>query len=141
MKTSDKGFFASSALFFLLCGFSILNSFSSMSFSKLGTGSISPENLRSAAYNFKLSLAVEDGSKTIGDFDTQSWVELESRLAGYADRLELCERQDRFRNYLISFLHVASTISMIAFSVARKKSQPPGHNKPEISSPITPRVV
>jgi len=126
MTTSDKGYFASSALFFLLCSFSILNSFSSMSLSKPGTASISPGNLRSVAYSFKLSLAVEDNSKTVEDFDSDSWVELESRLAGSADRLELYQQQERFRHYLIFFLYSASTISMLAFSIARKKSRPTG---------------
>lgn len=130
MKTSDKGYFASTALFFLLCSFSILNSFSSMSFSKLGSGSTAPENLRRIAHSFKLNLAVEKNSKVIEDFsESDSWIELESKLDDYAARLELHQKHDRLRQYLVMILGVTSAFFMLVFSKIRYRSQPKGHNK------------
>lgn len=123
MRASDKGYFVFSALFFVLCAFFILNSCNSMSLSKLGSESIAPENLRSVGYRFKLSLSVEENSKSIDDFSkSNSWLELESRLNAYADRLELYQKQDRFRQYLVVFLYVAATIGMVAFAATRKRS-------------------
>ena len=98
-----------------------------MSLSKLGSESIAPENLRSVGHRFKLSLAVEENSKSIDDFsESDSWLELESRLNAYADRLELYQQQGRFRQYLVVFLYVAATFGMVAFAAARKRSASTG---------------
>lgn len=98
-----------------------------MALSKLGIESIAPENLRTVGHRFKLSLAVEKNSKPIEDFsESDSWAELESGLNAYADRLELHKQQDLFWQYLIMSLYLASTIAMVAFSTASRKSQSTG---------------
>ena len=126
MKSADIGLTVSLTLFVAFCGMSMLNSYNDRKLSELGIESIAPENLRRAAESFRLNLAVERHSKTIDDIsDSDSWVELESRLSSYADRLELLREQRRSRNRVVMWMYAAAAISMavFSFSFARRSTR------------------
>lgn len=92
--------------------------------SKLGIENSAPENLRGSANSFKLSLAVEKHSKTIEDIsESESWVDLERKLSAYADRLELLRDQQRLQQRVISWLYLASAISMLTFTIMRGRTK------------------
>ena len=136
MKLPDIGYVVSLTLFFVFCGLSISGSRNSSELSKLGIESISPENLRGSANSFKLSLAVEKHSKTIEDIsESESWLELESKLSAYANRLELLRDQQRSQQRVIRWLYLASAISMLIFTIMRGRAK---RNKAEQDSAPNP---
>jgi len=124
MKFADIGYVVSLTLFFVFCGLSISGSRNTSELSKLGIESISPEYLRGSANSFKLSLAVEKHSKTIEDIsESESWLELESKLSAYADRLELLRDQQRSQQRVVRWLYLASAISMLIFTIMRVRAK------------------
>ena len=124
MKFVGIGYIVSVTLFLVLCGLSIRNSKNSTKLSELGLTSIAPQNLLSSAESLRLGLAVETDNKSTEIISgSKSWAQHEKRLTAYTERLELLEEQRRKQSGLISKLSVASSLSMLLFTIALMKGK------------------
>lgn len=78
---------------------------------------IAPQNLRTSAESFRLWYKVEQHPKSVDELaESDALKKLDLRLSGYADRLELLSDQRRSQRKLVTWLQLASAISMAFFS-------------------------
>jgi hypothetical protein len=106
---------------FLFSWLSLESSKHGLAISLLDTGrahsSIAPDNLRSAAESFRLSLVVEAPQAGVRNMqDTKAWRDLEDKLAGYADRLQLHADQANKLDSLIGRGALFSSLGMLVGS-------------------------
>ena len=121
---------AMTAIFFVLCGLSILQSLQSIEMSKLGGTSIAPENLRRAGESFQIGLAVD--LKDMPDYTaTRSWRELNEELDAYATRLELHTTHQRRMQFIIMIAYMVSGFGMAGLSIVSANQR----TKTEVSNP------
>lgn len=112
----SKGYTIFTTLFFAFCILFIIETIFSTKVINLGIDTISPENLKEAPESFRLSLQVESRDFPVEEMkNTQSWVMFQKTVTGYAKRLELLERQNRYRR-----LGIAFAIGVLAFQVLSK---------------------
>lgn len=105
----------------MFAGLSLESSKHSLAISLLDAGrahsSIAPDNLRSAAESLRLSLVVEApqaGARNMQD--TKAWRDLEEKLTGYADRLQLHSDQSNKLDSLIGGRALFSFLGMLVGS-------------------------
>ena len=112
-----KGSAIFATMFFVLCGFSIYDSRSSIEVSELGLESIAPDNLRRTPKIFQLTLQAESSGFPVDDMTkTKAWKDLERSTDAYSDRLELLEGQNRQRSWVVSIMYLLSAVGMAIFA-------------------------
>lgn len=101
--------------------FSIQLSKFGIELSELGLISIAPQNLARAPESFRLSLRVEAPDVPVEKMTkTKAWSDLQEKLSGYAQRLELLEaqrrhieQQHRWLSGWVSNLTLATSLGML----------------------------
>jgi hypothetical protein len=125
MKKSDyisKGSIIFATLFVVFAILCIMESKYAINITNQGIDTIAPANLKSAPELFRLNLRVESGDFPVEEMTkTKSWGELQKTVSGYAERLELLEKQNRRRSLWASLLYFISAMGMAAFSVLVRK--------------------
>lgn len=137
MKTNKLGYISKgsiifTALFFAFCILFIMECLDATRVVDLGIDTIAPENLKNAPESFRLRLQVESRDFPVEKMmKTESWGQLEKEVLGYAERLELLEKQNRRRRLLGALVYLISALGMAAFSGLVRK-----HNRNEGQEPI-----
>ena len=115
---------ASTILFLVFCGWTIYDSQSARKVSELGIETIAPENLKRATEVFQLKLKVEaKGFPVDAMMQTKAWEGLVRSAEGYAERLELLERQNRQRSVAVSVISALAALSMALFAWLERKGR------------------
>lgn len=118
MNWAFTAYFIFAALLITFCVLSISESKASLRITELGTESIAPQNLRTLPRTFELNLQSEAPSFPIEEMTTsQSWINLQDKVAAYAERLEVMGAQNRIRQERISYCTLVSSFGMIAFAM------------------------
>jgi len=121
---SEIGYWISTALFYVFGGLFILNSCESIALTKLGIKSIAPDNLRTAPESLRLGLAVEKYPQDDTDISTtKSFKELQDKLAAYAERLELMDKQRTVHQIILIILYPASAFALFAFGAMKRRAR------------------
>ena len=121
MKRSDyfsKSSTVFSTLFFVFCPLFIMETIYSIRVVNQGLDTmVVPANLKSAPEFFRLSLRVESQGFPVEEMTkTKSWDELQTKVSGYADRLELLNKQNAQRSRRISWFYLFSAVGMVILS-------------------------
>ena len=113
----SNGTVTCTALVIVFCSLLIMNFLFLGDVDKLSIDTISPKNLSTAPESFELALRAESPRFSVEEMTrTRSWRELQNTVSGYAQRLELLERQDRQRLFWLTGMAVLSAIGLAAFS-------------------------
>jgi hypothetical protein len=122
-------------LFFVFCFFFIIDSRFSSRLAQLNLRaaerglpmSISPKNLESAPESFRLGLRAESGSFPTEEMTkTKAWNTLQNTVSGYAQRLDILEKQHRKQS---SWTLRLSVVSMIGAILCGFSSRTNGHKE------------
>lgn len=127
VSKADIGSLISTTLFWVFMMLFCLGLYQSSELNALRGGYNAPENLRTAAESFRLSLAVEQSRRGHDASDlqaTEAWRKLEEKLDGFAKRLEIMQAQDWQRQMLVNLAYAGSAFAMFLFVMLR-------HWKPE----------
>jgi hypothetical protein len=122
-KKVDRGSVISSTLFWVFLILFCLGLYQSIELNALRGEYSAPENLRTAAESFRLSLAVEQSRRSSDTSDlwtTEAWRKLEKNLDGYAKRLEMMQAQDWKRQMLLNLAYAGSAFAMFICTMRKK---------------------
>ena len=125
--------------FMVLCLACIVNTRQSIEVATLGSGTIAPENLKRSNDLLRTGIVVEQPGFPVEQLvSSHTFREHEARLAAYAARLELLERQNRERGLWLSGLTLAAALCLLLTTFLQMKKRPEPAPEPSPASRLAP---